>query len=163
MSEDAETIEKPKAKKASKTASSAKAQRKKRTGEQLKPFAFKPGQSGNPAGPKPGYRQEFSRAFVADIAKDFAKEGTKVIRRVRMENPLGYLRVCASLVDQEINIKTPFSHLDHLTDDQLRASIAELNERVLHALATAGGDVSRPPAPGEPQQAGQLPTLLKAT
>lgn len=157
---ETEAAEKPKARKAKATAKS-EGKKPHRGTQNLKPF--KPGQSGNPAGPKAGYRQEFSRSFVSDIAKDFAKEGTKVIRRVRMENPLGYLRVCASLVDQEINIKTPFSHLDHLSDDELRASIAELNERVLHALAAAGGDVSRPPAPGEPQQAGQLPTVLKAT
>ena len=163
MTDEADVIERPKSRKAEKTATSGKTQRKKRATAQLKPFMFKPGQSGNPAGPKAGYRHEFSRAFVSCLAQDFSKHGPKTVVKVREENPLGYLRVCASLVDQEINVKTPFSHLDHLSDDELRASIAELNERVLHALAAAGGDVSRPPAPGEPQQAGQLPTVLKAT
>jgi len=158
MSEDAEVVEKPKARKAKVTAKS-KTKPPPNSLRNLKPF--KPGQSGNPAGPKAGYRQEFSRSFVTDIAKDFAKEGAKVIKRVRTENPLGYLRVCASLVDQEINVKTPFSDLDHLTDDQLRASIAELNERVLQALAAAGGDVPRTAAQGEPKPAGQLPAILK--
>jgi hypothetical protein len=160
MTDEAEVIEKPKARKAK---ASAKSQGKKphRGSENLKPW--KPGESGNPAGPRAGYRQEFSRSFVSGVAKHFAKVGDKAIEKVYRENPLGYLRVCASLVDQEINVKTPFSHLDHLTDDQLRASIAELNERVLHALAAAGGDVSRPPAPGEPEQVGKLPTVLKAT
>ena len=160
MTDQAEVIEKPKARKAKATAKS-KTKPPPNSLKNLKPF--KPGQSGNPAGPKAGYRQEFSRSFVSDIAKDFAKEGTKVIRRVRMENPLGYLRVCASLVDQEINIKTPFSHLDHLSDDELRASIAELNERVVQALSGAGGKSSRDAAPGQPQQVGRLPTVLKAT
>ena len=163
MTDQAEVIEKPKARKAEKTATSGKTQRKKRATAQLKPFMFKPGQSGNPAGPKAGYRHEFSRAFVSCLAQDFSKHGPKTVVKVREENPLGYLRVCASLVDQEINVKTPFSHLDHLSDDELRASIAELNERVLHALAAAGGDVSRPPAPGKPEQVGRLQTVLKAT
>jgi len=157
---EADAAEKPKVRKAKASAKSVGKKPHRGSGN-LKPW--KPGESGNPAGPKAGYRQEFSRSFVTGIAQDFAEHGVKVVERVRMENPLGYLRVCASLVDQEINVKTPFSHLDHLTDDQLRASIAELNERVLHALAAAGGDVSRPPAPGEPEQVGKLPTVLKAT
>jgi hypothetical protein len=163
MSEDAEVIEKPKARKAEKTATSGKTQRKKRATAQLKPYMFKPGQSGNPAGPKAGYRHEFSRAFVSCLAQDFSKHGPKTVVKVREENPLGYLRVCASLVEQEVNVKTPFSHLDHMSDDELRASLAELNQRVLLALAGAGGGVSGAAAPSEPEQAGQLPPLLKAT
>jgi hypothetical protein len=157
---EADAAEKPKSRARAKPAKSGKVRNPRGGPEHTR---FKPGQSGNPAGPKPGYRQEFSRAFVADIAKHFAKVGDKAIEKVYRENPLGYLRVCASLVDQEINVKTPFSHLDHLTDDQLRASIAELNERVLHALAAAGGNVPRAAASSEPQQAGKLPALLKAT
>jgi hypothetical protein len=166
MSEDAEVIEKPKSRKAGKTANSGKTQRKKRATAQLKPYMFKPGQSGNIAGPKPGYRHEFSRAFVSCLAQDFSEHGPQAVVKVREENPLGYLRVCASLVEQEVNIKTPFSHLDHMSDDQLRASIEELNERVLLALAGhsgTGGAVSRAAAPDEPKQAGGLQTVLKAT
>ena len=160
MTDEAEVIEKPKARKAKVTAKS-KTKPPPNSLKNLKPF--KPGQSGNPAGPKAGYRQEFSRSFVTCVTHDFATHGPKVVRKVREENPVAYLRICASLVDQEVNVKTPFSHLDHLSDDELRASIAELNERVVQALSGAGGKSSRDAAPGQPQQAGQLPTVLKAT
>ena len=160
MSEDAEVIEKPKTRGKAKPAKSGKVRNPRGGPPQT---LFKPGQSGNPAGPKPGYRHEFSRAFVSCLAQDFSKHGPKAVVKVRTENPLGYLRVCASLVEQEVNIKSPFGHLDHLTDDQLRASLDELNQRVLLALAGTGGGVSGAAAPSEPEQAGGLPAILKAT
>ena len=160
MSDEGDVIEKPKARKAKATAKSV-AKKPHRGTQNLK--SWKPGESGNPAGPRAGYRQEFSRAFVSSVAQNFAKNGPKAIEKVYRENPLGYLRICASLVDQEINVKTPFSHLDHLTDDQLRDSLAELNERVLQALAGAGGAVARADAQGKPQPAGELQAIPKAT
>lgn len=144
-------------KRANGSASSDENQKRRRGAPEQ--YLFKKGQSGNPAGPKPGYRHDFSRAFVTGMSQDFAQHGVKVIKRVREENPLGYLRVCASLVDQEVNVKTPFSHLDHLTDDQLRASLAELNQRVLQALAGAGGAVAVAGAQAGPQPGGKLPTV----
>jgi hypothetical protein len=145
-------------KKFNNSASSEETQKRRRRGAPEQ-YLFKPGQSGNPAGPKAGYRHEFSRAFVGCVSQDFAEHGPKVVERVRKENPLGYLRICASLVDQEVNVKTPFSHLDHLTDDQLRASIAELNERVLQALAGAKGDGAGAKPEAGPQPAGKLETI----
>jgi hypothetical protein len=144
-------------KKANGSASSDENQKRRRGAPEQ--YLFKKGQSGNPAGPKPGYRHEFSRAFVTGIAQDFAEHGVKVVKRVREENPLGYLRVCASLVEQEVNVKTPFSDLDHLTDDQLRASLAELNERVLQALAGAKGDRAGAKPEAGPPPAGKMPTV----
>ena len=144
-------------KRANGSASSEENQRRRRGAPEQ--YLFKKGQSGNPAGPKPGYRHDFSRAFVTGMSQDFAQHGVKVIKRVREENPLGYLRVCASLVDQEVKVKTPFSHLDHLTDDQLRASLAELNERVLQALAGAKGDRAGAKPEAGPQPAGKLETI----
>ena len=145
-------------KKANGSASSDESQKRRRRGAPEQ-YLFKKGQSGNPAGPKAGYRQAFSRAFVTAVSQDFAEHGVKVIKRVREENPLGYLRVCASLVEQEINVKTPFSHLDHLTDDELRASIEELNERVLQALAGAKGDGAGVEPEAGPPPTGKLPTV----
>jgi hypothetical protein len=145
-------------KKANGSASSDESQKRRRRGAPEQ-YLFKKGQSGNPAGPKAGYRQAFSRAFVTGIAQDFAEHGVAVVKRVREENPLGYLRICASLVEHEVNVKTPFSHLDHLTDDQLRASIAELNERVLQALAGAKGDSAGAKPEAGPQPAGKLETI----
>ena len=144
-------------KKANGSASSDENQKRRRGAPEQ--YLFKKGQSGNPAGPKAGYRQAFSRAFVTGIAQDFAEHGVKVVKRVREENPLGYLRMCASLVEHEVNLNKPFSHLDHLTDDQLRASLAELNERVLQALAGAKGDSAGAEPEAGPQPSGKLETM----
>lgn len=159
---EADAAEQPKARKAKSGAKSAKKSPERKANANLRP-PWQPGQSGNPTGPKAGYRQEFSRAFVGCITQDFAVHGPKVVEEVRVKDPVAYLRIMASVVEKEVNVSKPFSHLDHLSDDELRASIAELNERVLLALSGAGGKGSRDAAPGQPQQAGKLPALLKAT
>ena len=145
-------------KKANGSASSDENQNRRRRGAPEQ-YMFKKGQSGNPAGPKAGYRQAFSRAFVGCVSQDFAEHGEKVVKRVREENPLGYLRICASLVEHEVNLNKPFSDLDHLTDEQLRASLEQLNQRVHDILARAKGDGARAKPEAGPQPAGKLETI----
>ncbi|MEQ1608667.1 MAG: hypothetical protein ABL956_06835 [Hyphomonadaceae bacterium] len=144
-------------KKVNHSASSEEAQKRRRGAPEQ--YLFKKGQSGNPAGPKAGYRQAFSRAFVTSVARHFDQHGEEAIERVCRESPLGYLRMCASLVEHEVNLNKPFSDLDHLTDEQLRASLAELNERVLQALAGSGGDGAGAKPETGPQPAGKLETI----
>jgi hypothetical protein len=122
-------------KKFNNSASSEENQKRRRGAPEQ--YLFKKGQSGNPAGPKAGYRQAFSRAFVTSVARHFDQHGEETIERVCRESPLGSLRLCASLVEHEVNVKTPFSDLDHLTDEQLIASIEQLNQRVHDTLARA--------------------------
>ena len=63
---------------------------------------FRKGQSGNPAGTKPGMRQRFSKAVIDAFAKDFQHHGGSVIEEVREKDPATYLRIAASLVPKEI-------------------------------------------------------------
>jgi hypothetical protein len=81
----------------------------------LKPF--QPGQSGNPAGRKPGSRVKLSEAFLAALHGDFAQHGKAAIERVRLDKPDAYLKVIASILPKQIEVSAdPF---DGVSDDEL--------------------------------------------
>lgn len=69
---------------------------------------FQPGQSGNPAGRKPGSRNRLSENFLKAMADDFDEHGVEAIQKVRQDDPAKYLTVVAQLVPKEtdINVKT---------------------------------------------------------
>lgn len=79
---------------------------------------FKPGTSGNPSGRKPGSRNKLTEAFISALALDFDAHGPAIIAKVRKQNPVAYLRLCASLVPKQIELapENPFSDL---TDAEL--------------------------------------------
>lgn len=123
---------KPKAKAAPKAA--AKPARKavasgEKPASALAKHAFKPGQSGNPAGRPKGSRNKLGEAFLDALCADFQTHGVKVIETVRKEKPDQYLKTVASILPKELNVKS--DPLDGFTDEQLAAFIA--------ATADAGG------------------------
>jgi hypothetical protein len=63
-----------------------------------------PGQSGNPAGRKPGSRQKFSEALVGDFIADWHEHGPAVLARVRATEQATYLRVASVLVPRDVNV-----------------------------------------------------------
>ena len=73
-------------------------------GRTLRP-PWKAGESGNPAGRPKGSRNKLGEAFVADLYADWKEHGASVIKRVRAEEPSTYLRVVASILPNELNIK----------------------------------------------------------
>lgn len=101
---------------------------------------FKPGQSGNPAGKPKGARNKLGEEFIEALFDDFKVHGPNVIARVRQEKPDAYLKVVASLLPREINLKTP---LEELTDEQLTARIRQLAVALGLALAEEEDQSSR--------------------
>jgi len=102
--------------------------------DQLAPYQFKPGEVHNPAGRPKGSRNKFAEAFIKDFLADWEMAGASAIQLCRLKDPAAYLRVAASLIPKELNIKEGDSQLDalleQLNDDQLADVIA--------ALATIG-------------------------
>lgn len=90
---------------------------------------FKPGTSGNPSGRKPGSRNKLTEAFISALALDFDAHGPVIIAKVRKQNPVAYLRLCASLVPKQIELapENPFSDL---TDAELDVFIEDTNAKL---------------------------------
>lgn len=78
-------------------------------------------QPGNPGRPK-GSRNKLGEAFVQALHDDFQQHGVKTIETVRTERPHEYLKVVASLLPKQVEIKE--DAFGDLTDDQLAAIIA---------------------------------------
>lgn len=81
---------------------------------------FKPG---NPGRPK-GSRNKLGEAFIQAMYEDFQEHGADVIDKVRMEKPDQYLKVVASILPQQLNVRV--SEFDELTDDQIDQRISAL-------------------------------------
>jgi hypothetical protein len=116
-------------------------------GEQNKPWLFKPGQSGNPAGRPKGSRHKLGEDFVAAMSADFAEHGVKVIESVRVDRPHEYLKVVASLLPKEHKIIGP---LDEMTDDDLAKRLAVLEQFLDFARSDAGTSHAAEAGAGSP-------------
>lgn len=95
----------------------------------LKVNVWKDGQSGNPAGRPKGARNKLGEGFLNALYDDFKENGPKAIADARSESPLGYVRVCASLLPAEINI-TKTNVFDEFTATEL-TQLADAIERGL--------------------------------
>lgn len=65
-----------------------------------KPFA--PGQSGNPAGRKPGSKNRISELFITAMRDDFIAHGADAIAALRERDPATYLAAIRSLIPQHV-------------------------------------------------------------
>lgn len=79
---------------------------------------FKPG---NPGRPK-GSRNKLGEAFIEAMYADFTANGPAVIEKVRTEKPDQYLKVIASILPKQLEIKE--GAFDGLGDDELAALVA---------------------------------------
>ena len=111
--------------------------------KELLEHSFKPGQSGNPAGRPKGSRNKLGEAFIQAMYADFTENGEAVIAQVRAEKPDQYLKVVASILPQQLNVRV--SELDDLTEEQIDQRINALARALqLEAgtLAAAGRETA---------------------
>ena len=88
---------------------------------------FKPGQTPNPGGKPVGTRNALQGDFMRALAEDFAIHGKVAISDTRTASPAQYLKIVASLMPKELEIKRP---LEDMTDDDLIAGVAALQSFV---------------------------------
>jgi hypothetical protein len=90
--------------------------------EQRPAHLYKPGQSGNPAGRPKGSRNKLSEFFIETVYADFVEHGPAVVEKVRLEDPVQYMRVVAGIIPKELKIERS----DELTDSELDQRIRQL-------------------------------------
>jgi hypothetical protein len=98
---------------------------------------FQPGQSGNPGGMAKGTRQKLNGDFLRALSKDFDEHGKQAIQDAREKDPVGYVKVIASLVPKQVEQSQP---LEDLTDAELVAGIALLRARLTGAAGEGVGE-----------------------
>lgn len=111
--------------------------------------------SGNNLGPgRPkGSRNKLGEAFVTALHDDFQLHGVAAIEKVRDERPQDYLKVIASLLPKQVEIKE--TAFDGISEEELAALIVAARSAL--GVAESGGGGSD--AEGEPQQAQALPPV----
>jgi Family of unknown function (DUF5681) len=116
-----------------------------------KAHQFKAGVSPNPGGKPKGSRNSLQGKFFKELAEDFEKHGKQAIIDTRTNSPAQYLKVVASLMPKEFEIKRP---LEELSDEDIIAGVAALQSYLANASNDAGASNK-----AEPKQAKDLSSV----
>lgn len=120
---------------------------------------FLTGGKGGPGRPK-GSRNKLGEAFLDDVYADWKQHGKETLEVMRQEKPAEYVKVVASILPKELNVKIdPLEELDDATLDErigeLTAAFAQLVDVQTRTACTIDGEAEE----AEPEPSGELPTL----
>lgn len=96
----------------------------------------------SPGRPK-GARNKLGEAFLQDMLADWQEHGVATIATVREEKPDQYLKVVASILPKEMNLRV--GEFDDLTDEQLARQLASIATQLARAGVDLGEGVGSPP------------------
>lgn len=101
------------------------------------PHLYQPGHSGNLVGRPKGSRNLLCEAFFKDLLADWEAHGKQAIETFRGERPHDYVKVVASLLPKELNVKV--NELEELSDaeisSRLNALVREMRSAGLEPFA----------------------------
>jgi hypothetical protein len=100
---------------------------------------WKPGQSGNTAGRKPGSRNKLSEDVIEMVAKTAREGGLQAFERMRDEDPSAYCKMLVGLIPQQFKVEHEHS-IAGLTPQALREKLVEARARLLEAGVELGAD-----------------------
>jgi len=107
---------------------------------------IKPGQVLNPKGRPKGSRNKLGEHFITALQADWEEHGAAAIATVRQERPSDYLKVVASILPKELNVRV--DPLEEMDDDELTAILAAARavSRVHQEAGTREGeeDIRKP-------------------
>jgi hypothetical protein len=83
-----------------------------------------------------GARNRFAQQFLTDLMEDWRTHGANAIKVMRVRDPGGYVKVCASLVPRELEVVASKA-VAELSDEDIARYIADYQARVQHRLANA--------------------------
>jgi hypothetical protein len=72
------------------------------TGQKQARTQFQPGTSGNPKGRPRGARSRLGEKFIEALASDFEEHGEAVIERVRVRDPVQYVKIIGNVLPREV-------------------------------------------------------------
>jgi len=105
---------------------------------------WKPGQSGNPAGRQIGSRNKLTEAFLKALHDDFVQFGPAAIAEVREQHASSYLRIIATVIPRELQIREP-SAFEGLSDDELNELIGTVRRTLAARTPSDSGEGSETP------------------
>ena len=100
---------------------------------------FQPGNKLGKGRPK-GARNKLGEYFIQALQESFNEHGAATIETVRAERPHEYLKVVASILPKELNVRT--DALNEMSDDDLASMLDAVRSVVLTGIATQAGDGS---------------------
>ncbi len=104
-----------------------------------KPWLFKPGQSGNPAGKPKGAKHKLQEDFIKDVQAAWETRGKAAISAMIAEKPTDFVKMVAGLMPKDVTLN--INDNSEMTDDELAGRIRDLAAQLSPFLLGGIGDI----------------------